>query len=99
MLTLTSEYGMCAAMHLAAHAGSRPIGHGVNAPDAGIPPNYLGPVLGTLVRAGVPVASPGTGHMARTKVGDARHTFLANTSVADIDLAPPWGQREKKRRR
>ena len=99
MLTLTSEYGLRAAMHLGVHSGSRPIGHGVNAPDAGIPPNYLGPVLGTLVRVGVPVASPGTGHRARSKIGDADGTFLANTSVADLALAPPWDRREKKRRR
>ena len=145
MLTRTSEYALRAMSYLERHVKTGPVSTRKIAHDVGISPAYLGQALGKLVRAGVLVASPGTGggfrlarpgkdislmeviapfeaaipnrkrcpfgnkecdrddpctgHMAWTKVGDAYYTFLVNTSVADIGLAPPQRESEKKRRR
>ena len=60
MLTLTSEYALCAVVYLGAHAELCPVPSRVIAHDLRIPPKYLGLVLGRLVRAGVLVASPGS---------------------------------------
>lgn len=141
MLTRTSKHALRAVVHLALYAEACPIPCSVIARDVGIPPKYLGQVLGKLVRAGVLVASRGTGggfrlarlgrdislkdvispfeatvlnrqrcpfgneecdrddpcagHSAWRRIGDAFHTFLANTSVADLAPAPLRRARKK----
>lgn len=59
MLSLTSEYVLRAAIHLAHYGGQGPISGRRIAELEGIPRKYLSKVLGDLVRSGVLVSCPG----------------------------------------
>ncbi len=98
MLTLTSEYVLRAVIYLARHAESCPIPSRTVAHAVGIPPSYLGQVLGKLVRVGVLVASPSTGggfRLARASTDIRLLDVIAPFEAADANRqCCPFGKKE-----
>jgi Rrf2 family protein len=59
MLSQTAEYALRAALHLAAHPGSRPTSVGELAEALDVPRNYLSKTLHLLARAGILASTRG----------------------------------------